>query len=260
MQTVILAGGFGTRLSEETGIRPKPMIEVGDMPILWHIMKSYSAQGFNDFIICCGYKGYMIKEYFMHYYLRKSDISIVLKDNKVSILNNQIEPWNITLIETGENTMTGGRIKRIREYVGNERFFLTYGDGLSNIDLKKLLEFHKQQNVYLTLSAVQPPGRFGAFSLESGKNLIRYFREKPRGDGHETAWINGGFFVAEPEVFNYIEGDQTVWERKPMENMAQEGKLAAYRHTGFWHPMDTLRDKQVLDSLWSSTDAPWKLW
>jgi glucose-1-phosphate cytidylyltransferase len=260
MQTVILAGGYGTRLSEETGIRPKAMIEVGDMPILWHIMKTFSSQGFNDFIICCGYKGYMIKEYFMNYYLLKSDISVNLKDNTLSILNHQIEPWKVTLIETGDNTMTGGRIKRIREHVGNERFFLTYGDGLSNIDLNKLLDFHLQQNVFLTLSAVQPPGRFGAFSLEDDKNLIRHFREKPKGDGQDTAWINGGFFVAEPAIFNYIEGDLTVWEREPMEKMAQEGKLAAYRHSGFWHPMDTLRDKQMLDSLWNSSDAPWKLW
>jgi glucose-1-phosphate cytidylyltransferase len=260
MKTVILAGGFGTRLSEETGIRPKPMIEVGDMPILWHIMKTYSAHGFIDFIICCGYKGYLIKEYFMNYYLRKSDITIDLKKNQLKVLNDKVEPWTVTLVETGDNTMTGGRIKRIKEYVGNESFFLTYGDGLSNINFSKLLEFHKEQKAFMTLSAVQPPGRFGAFSLEKDKNLIYHFREKPKGDGHETAWINGGFFVAEPEVFNYIEGDHTVWEREPMEKMAHEGKLAAYRHSGFWHPMDTLRDKQVLESLWKSNEAPWKVW
>jgi glucose-1-phosphate cytidylyltransferase len=260
MKTVILAGGYGTRLSEETGIRPKPMIEIGDMPILWHIMKSYSTQGFNEFIICCGYKGYMIKEYFANYFLRKSDVSIDLQENSVKVLNNHNDPWKITLIETGENTMTGGRIRRIKNYIGNESFFLTYGDGLSNIDLKKLLKFHQQQKVYLTLSAVQPPGRFGAFSLEKGNNLVSRFREKPVSEGQESAWINGGFFVAEPQIFDYIEGDQTVWEREPMERMAANGKLAAFRHSGFWHPMDTLRDKQVLDAYWQSGTAPWKSW
>jgi glucose-1-phosphate cytidylyltransferase len=260
MKTVILAGGYGTRLSEETGIRPKPMIEVGEMPILWHIMKTYSSQGFDDFIICCGYKGAMIKEYFMNYFLRKSDVTFNLRDNSFKILNNLIEPWTVTLIETGENTMTGGRIKRIKDHVGNEPFFLTYGDGLSDINFKELLAFHKQQKAYLTLSAVQPPGRFGAFKLDEGQTLIDHFREKPAADGHNLAWVNGGFFVAEPQVFNYIEGDATVWEREPMESMAKIGKMAAYRHSGFWQPMDTLRDKQYLENLWRSNNAPWKIW
>lgn len=260
MKTVILAGGYGTRLSEETGIRPKPMIEVGEMPILWHIMKAYSAQGFDDFIICCGYKGYMIKEYFMNYFLRKSDVTFNLRSNSFKILNNHIEPWNVTLIETGENTMTGGRIKRIKEHVGDEPFFLTYGDGLSDINFNELLKFHKQQNVYLTLSAVQPPGRFGAFKLDENQTIIDHFREKPAADGQNLAWVNGGFFVAEPEVFKYIEGDATVWEREPMESMAKIGKMAAFRHSGFWQPMDTLRDKQYLENLWRSNNAPWKIW
>ncbi len=260
MKTVILAGGFGTRISEETGVRPKPMVEIGDMPILWHIMKLYSAQGFNEFIICCGYKGYMIKEYFANYYLRRSNVTIDMKSNTLDVINNNMEPWKITLIDTGESTMTGGRIKRVQEYVGDERFFLTYGDGLSDVNLNDLLEFHRKENVHLTLTAIQPPGRFGAFSLDSGSNLIDSFREKPKGDGHESAWINGGFFVAEPEVFDYIEGDQTVWEREPMEQMAHTGNLSAYRHTGFWQPMDTLRDKQMLEEIWNAGKAPWKVW
>ncbi|GAB4322995.1 MAG: glucose-1-phosphate cytidylyltransferase [Bacteroidales bacterium] len=236
------------------------MVEIGDMPILWHIMKLYSAQGFNDFIICLGYKGYMIKEYFRDYYLRKSNILIDLGQNKLEVLNHTAEPWRITLVDTGEDTMTGGRILRVKDYIGDEPFFLTYGDGLSDVNLHELLEFHKQQDVHLTLTAIQPPGRFGAFTLEPDTSLIDTFREKPSGDGHERAWINGGFFVAGPEVFDYIEGDKTVWEREPMEKMAQTGNLAAFRHTGFWQPMDTLRDKQYLDNLWRQGTAPWKLW
>jgi glucose-1-phosphate cytidylyltransferase len=260
MKTVILAGGFGTRLSEETGIRPKPMVEVGEMPILWHIMKSYSAHGFNDFIICCGYKGYMIKEYFRDYFLRRSDITVDLRNNSVEVHNVASEPWKITMVDTGENTMTGGRIKRIQKFIGNERFFLTYGDGLCDVDFNQLLDFHTSQNVYATLTATQPPGRFGAFSLESGSNLIENFREKPKGDGHDTAWVNGGFFVAEPEVFDYIEGDSTIWEREPLEKLARSNKLAAFRHRGFWQPMDTLRDKMVLEEILNSGKAPWKKW
>ena len=260
MKTVILAGGFGTRLSEETGIRPKPMVEVGEMPILWHIMKSYSVYGFNDFIICCGYKGYMIKEYFRDYYLRRSDITVDLTNNSVEVHNVASEPWKITMVDTGENTMTGGRIKKIQKFVDNERFFLTYGDGLCDVDFSQLLDFHIKENVYATLTATQPPGRFGAFSLDSGSNLIENFREKPQGDGHDTAWVNGGFFVVEPEAFDYIEGDKTIWEREPLEKLAHSNKLAAFRHRGFWQPMDTLRDKMVLEEILNSGKAPWKKW
>lgn len=260
MKTVILAGGFGTRISEETGIRPKPMVEIGGMPMLWHIMKTYSAEGFNDFVICCGYKGHMIKEYFANYYMMQNDISIDLRNNKLEILNNITEPWKVTLVDTGLNTMTGGRIKRVQEYIGNERFFLTYGDGLSDVSFKKLIEFHESQNTFATLTAVQPPGRFGAFSMDPNSNHITSFREKPKGDGHDSAWINGGFFVLEPEVFDYIEGDQTIWERVPMESMAHERKLAAYQHDGYWQNMDTLRDKNVLEEVWESGKAPWKKW
>ncbi|MCB0805045.1 MAG: glucose-1-phosphate cytidylyltransferase [Bacteroidales bacterium] len=259
MKTVILAGGFGTRISEETGVRPKPMVEIGGMPILWHIMKMYSAEGFNDFVICCGYKGEMIKEYFSNYYLLQSDITFNLRDNSFEIHNNKVEPWKVTLIDTGQNTMTGGRIKRIQEYIGDETFFLTYGDGVSDIDFHTLLDFHKKQNVFATLTAVQPPGRFGAFSMETGTNKISSFREKPKGD-HDSAWINGGFFVLEPQIFDYIEGDSTIWEREPLENMAREGKLAAYQHGGYWQNMDTLRDKNVLEDVWASPNTPWKKW
>ena len=260
MKTVILAGGFGTRISEETGIRPKPMVEIGGMPILWHIMKMYSAEGFNDFVICCGYKGYMIKQFFADYYLLQSDVTFDLRKNSVKVLNNNVDPWTVSLIETGADTMTGGRIKRIQELIGNERFFLTYGDGVSDVNFHTLLDFHVKQKTYATLTAVQPPGRFGAFSMEPGSNKITSFREKPKGDGHDSAWINGGFFVLEPEIFNYIEGDSTIWERDPLENMAHENKLAAYQHGGYWQNMDTLRDKNVLDEIWSSQKAPWKKW
>ncbi|MCF8369841.1 MAG: glucose-1-phosphate cytidylyltransferase [Bacteroidales bacterium] len=260
MKTVILAGGFGTRISEETGIRPKPMVEIGGMPMLWHIMKMYSSHGFNDFVICCGYKGNMIKEYFSNYYLLQSNMTFNLRENTVEVHTNNVEPWNVTLIDTGENTMTGGRIKRIREYIGNERFFLTYGDGVSDVDFNTLLDFHKKQDTYATLTAVQPPGRFGAFSMEANSNKITSFREKPKADGHDSAWINGGFFVLEPEIFDYIEGDATVWEREPLENMASQNKLAAYQHPGYWQNMDTLRDKNVLEDIWSSGKAPWRNW
>ncbi len=261
MKTVILAGGFGTRLSEETGVRPKPLVEIGGKPILWHIMKMYSSYGHNDFIICCGYKGHMIKEFFSSYYLHSSDVVFDLKNNETQIINNSIEPWKVTLIDTGENTMTGGRIKRIKKYIGNEPFFLTYGDGVSDVNFNDLLEFHKKQNVYATLTAVQQPGRYGAFNLEDKNPKIKHFREKPKGDGHDTAWINGGFFVLEPEIFDYIEGDATTtWEREPMEDLAKNDQLSAYKHEGYWQSMDSLRDKQILESLWESGHSAWKKW
>ncbi|WP_457625254.1 glucose-1-phosphate cytidylyltransferase [Persephonella sp.] len=255
MKVVILAGGFGTRLSEETDIKPKPMVEIGGKPILWHIMKIYSTYGFNDFIICLGYKGYVIKEYFSNYFLHMSDVTIDLKSNQMEIHNVKTEPWRVTLIDTGLSTMTGGRIKRIQPYVGNETFMLTYGDGVGNINIRELLEFHKKHGKYATLTAVQPSGRFGALDLNG--NEIKAFKEKPKGDG---AWINGGFFVLEPQIFNYIEGDETIWERDPLENLAKDGQLMAYKHTGFWKPMDTLRDKRELEALWQSGNPPWKVW
>lgn len=260
MKTVILAGGFGTRLSEETGVRPKPLVEIGGKPIIWHIMKMYSSYGYNDFIICCGYKGYMIKEFFSNYFLHHSDVTFDIKNNEMEIHSSDLEPWKVTLIDTGENSMTGGRIKRIKEYVNNEPFFLTYGDGVSNVNFSELLNFHKKQNTYATLTAVQPPGRYGAFKLDDGSGKINTFREKPKGDGHETAWINGGFFILEPEIFDYIEGDSTVWEKEPMENLARDMQLSAFKHSGFWQSMDSLRDKNVLEDLWNSGNASWKNW
>ena len=260
MKTVILAGGFGTRLSEETGVRPKPMVEIGQKPILWHIMKIFSHHGFTDFVICCGYKGHMIKEYFANYFMTSSDITFDLKNNNIEVHKSNTEPWKVTLVDTGENSMTGGRVKRIQEYIGNERFFLTYGDGVSNVNITELLAFHKAQAKYATLTAVQPPGRYGAFNLDKDETLIRSFREKPKGDGHHEAWINGGFFVLEPEIFDYIEGDSTTWEREPMENLAKGNKLAAYKHEGFWQSMDSLRDKEVLQRLWKQENPPWKVW
>ncbi len=257
MKTVILAGGFGTRISEESAIRPKPMVEIGGRPILWHIMKIYSAHGLNDFIICCGYKGHMIKEYFANYFLQMSDVHFNMKDNKMTILQNNVEPWKVTLLDTGEKTMTGGRIKRVKNYIGNETFCLTYGDGVSDINIKKLIEFHKSQKALATLTAVQPPGRFGIFDLHKEETHIMAFREKMEGDG---AWVNGGFFVLEPEVINYISDDMTVWEQKPLQKIAKNGKLCAYKYIGFWQPMDTLRDKMYLESLWESGSPPWKVW
>ncbi len=260
MKTVILAGGFGTRLSEETGVRPKPLVEIGGKPILWHIMKMYSSYGHNDFIICCGYKGHMIKEYFSNYYLHSSDIVIDLKNNTTEIINNSVEPWKITLIDTGENTMTGGRIKRVKKYIGDESFFLTYGDGVSDVNFDELLKFHKSQNNYATLTAVQQPGRYGAFNLEEDNNTISSFREKPKGGTTKTAWINGGFFVLEPEIFDYIENDATIWERDPMENLAKENQLSAHKHDGYWQSMDSLRDKTVLEEIWDEGNPAWKNW
>ena len=256
MKAVILAGGLGTRISEESHIKPKPMVEIDGKPILWHILKIYSYNGINDFIICCGYKGYIIKEYFKNYFLHTSDISIDLKQNKIDIYNKKSENWIIRLIDTGQKTMTGGRLKRVAEYLGNETFCFTYGDGLSDIDLRKLIKFHKESNKFATLTAVQPPGRFGAISF--GKNnLINNFQEKPSGDG---GWINGGFFVLEPEVIKYIDSDTTIWEHEPLRNLANDNELIAYKHKGFWQPMDTLRDKFYLEKLLQDGKAPWKKW
>ncbi|HEV2150149.1 MAG TPA: glucose-1-phosphate cytidylyltransferase [Longimicrobiaceae bacterium] len=257
MKAVILAGGFGTRISEESSVRPKPMVEIGGEPILWHIMKTYSAHGINDFVICLGYKGYVVKEYFSDYYLRVADVTFDIRNHRVEVHRNGAEPWRVTLVETGGATMTGGRIKRIRDHVGDETFCMTYGDGVSDVNVTELIEFHRREKVLGTLTAVQPPGRFGAFTLGDDGDRVGGFREKPMGDG---AWINGGYFVLEPQVFDYIEGDDTVWEREPMEGLARDGQLAAFRHTGFWHPMDTLRDKTVLTELWESGQAPWKVW
>jgi glucose-1-phosphate cytidylyltransferase len=257
MRAVILAGGFGSRLSEETQVKPKPMIEVGDKPILWHIMRMYAAYGITDFIICCGYKGYVIKEYFANYFLHKCDCRFDLKNNQMEVLRNGVEPWNVTLVDTGENTMTGGRLKRVRQHLDGETFCLTYGDGVSSVNIGDLVRFHREQKVLATLMATQPPGRFGALTLGSEQTRVNDFREKPGGDG---AWINGGFFVLEPAVLDYIDGDHTVWEKEPLEKLARDGALAAYKHRGFWQPMDTLRDKMLLERLWASGEAPWKVW
>ena len=257
MKAVILAGGFGTRLSEETGVRPKPMVEIGDRPILWHIMKIYSAHSINDFIICLGYKGHIIKEYFSNYALHRSDITFDLRNNNMHIHQNDTEPWGVTLVDTGDNSMTGGRLKRVARFIGDETFCMTYGDGVSDLNITELIDFHKQQKTLATLTAVKPPGRFGAFNLGSGQNKIQSFEEKPQGDG---AWINGGFFVLEPGVMNYVDNDLSVWEKEPMEKLAHDGLLSAYRHHGFWQNMDTLRDKMYLEKLWRSSAPPWKIW
>lgn len=257
MKAVILAGGYGTRISEESSIRPKPMVEIGDKPILWHVMKIYSHYGINDFIICLGYKGDVIKDYFASYGLHKSDVTFDLGKHKVETHSNGAEKWRVTLVDTGEETMTGGRIKRIQEYVGDETFCLTYGDGVSDVDIQKLIRFHKRQKVLATVNAVQPPGRFGVLNLKKGSNIVKSFREKPQGDG---MWINGGFFVCEPGIFKYINGDSDIWEREPMRKLAQNQRMAAYKHAGFWQCMDTLRDKNVLEDLWKTGKAPWKVW
>jgi glucose-1-phosphate cytidylyltransferase len=255
MKAIILAGGLGTRISEETSVRPKPMIEVGGKPVLWHIMKTYSAHGINDFVVCCGYKGYVIKEYFANYFLHMSDVTFDMRNNKMEVHQQSAEPWRVTLVDTGENTMTGGRIKRVAEHIGDEDFCCTYGDGISDVNITELIKFHKQHGKLATLTATQPPGRFGALAL-SGNEVLN-FQEKPHGDG---SWINGGFFVLSPKVLNYIAGDETVWEREPMERLAKEGQIAAHFHSGFWQPMDTLRDKMHLEELWASGNAPWKTW
>jgi len=256
MKAVILAGGMGTRISEETSIRPKPMIEIGGKPILWHILKIYSAYGINDFVICLGYKGYVIKEYFANYFLHMSDVTFDMVNNRMEVHHQHAEPWKVTLVDTGEQTMTGGRIKRIKPYVENdEAFCLTYGDGVSDVDISKLLAFHKSHGGLSTLTGVQPPGRYGALNLDGTK--VEAFQEKPVGDG---GWINGGFFVCSPKVCDRIECDATVWEREPMESLARDGQIHAYQHEGFWQPMDTLRDKVHLEELWLSGKAPWKVW
>ena len=256
MKVVILAGGLGTRLSEETSLRPKPMVDIGDKPILWHIMKIYSSYGFNDFVICLGYKGYIIKEYFANYFLHQSDVTIDLKDNSISTHQSAAEPWKITLVDTGKTSMTGGRIKRIQKYIGNEPFLLTYGDGVGNIDITALVKFHQANKKIVTVTAVQPSGRFGALNLVKN-DMVSSFLEKPKGDG---SWINGGFFVCESKVFDYIKDDLTIWEREPMERIASEDEMAAFKHNGYWKPMDTLRDKQDLEQVWNSGNAPWKTW
>lgn len=256
MKVVILAGGFGTRISEESHLKPKPMIEVGDKPILWHIMKLYSAYGFNEFIICCGYKQYVIKEYFADYYLHNCDVTFDFSaENKMIVHNNEAEPWKVTLVDTGLNTMTGGRIKRIQPYIGNEPFLLTYGDGVADINISEVLEFHKQHGKKGTISAVRPEGRFGILELEG--NSVKSFREKDKAD---SGWINCGFMIMEPEVFDYIAGDETTFEREPLERLAAEGQLESYKHYGFWQCMDTMRDKEKLEKLWSTNQAPWKVW
>lgn len=257
MKAVILAGGFGTRLSEVTGLIPKPMVEINGRPILWHIMKIYSSFGYNDFVILLGYKGYVIKEYFANYFLHQSDVEINLQDNSVEILNSSSEPWKITLIDTGQNTMTGGRVKRIEKLVGNESFFLTYGDGVSDINIEDLLREHRKNGAAITMTSVQPDGRFGAFESRSDGKVSR-FLEKPRGDG---SWINGGFFVCEPKVFNYIKnGDSTIFEQEPLQEMASDGALYTYQHNGFWKCMDTLKDKNDLNEMCQAGTAPWIHW
>jgi len=257
MKAVILAGGLGTRLSEETAVRPKPMVEIGGRPILWHILKIYSAHGINDFVICCGYKGLVIKEYFSNYFLNNSDVTFDMQLNQMYVHQKWAEPWKVTLVDTGDNTMTGGRLKRVREHVGNETFCFTYGDGVSDVNVTESIAFHRQQGTLATLTATQPPGRFGAIRLPHDENKITSFREKPDGDG---AWVNGGFFVLEPKVIDYIAGDSTSFEREPLMDLAQAGELSAFRHGGFWQPMDTLRDQKVLEDLWASGKAPWKIW
>jgi glucose-1-phosphate cytidylyltransferase len=255
MKAVILAGGLGTRLTEETEARPKPMIEIGGKPIIWHIMKIYSACGVNDFVVCLGYKGYVLKEYFANYYLHETDVTFDIARNTVEVHHRRAEPWRVTLVDTGADTMTGGRLRRVADYVGDETFCMTYGDGVADISIKCLLDFHAAQGLLATLTAVRPPGRFGALKLDA--NRVDAFQEKPVGDG---GWINGGFFVLSPKVIDYIGDDETVWEQEPLERLAGDGQLSAYRHEGFWQPMDTLRDKRHLEELWQNGRAPWKSW
>jgi glucose-1-phosphate cytidylyltransferase len=257
MKVVLLAGGLGTRISEETDIKPKPMVEVGGKPIIWHIMKIYSTYGFNEFVILLGYKGYVIKEYFANYFLHQSDIKIDLSEDSIEILNNNSEPWKVTLLDTGANSMTGGRIKKAEKIIGDDAFFLTYGDGVANINIESLLKFHKSHGKYISITSAQPEGRFG--SLDIGLNHeVKDFKEKPRGDG---SWINAGYFVCEPQIFEYIsDDDQTIFEQEPLKNLANDGELYTYKHDGFWMPMDTLSDKNKLNKLWNQNQAPWKLW
>ena len=254
MKAVLLAGGLGTRISEETIVKPKPMIEIGGMPILWHIMKMYSTHGINDFIVCCGYKGYVIKEYFANYFLHMSDVTVDMKKNSIEVHAKKAEPWRVTMVDTGEFSQTGGRLGRVRDYLDGD-FCMTYGDGVGSVDIGALIKFHKEHGRLATMTAVQPPGRFGALKLEGDKVLS--FLEKPQGDG---GWINGGFFVLNPKVIDLIEGDQAIWEREPLETLASQGELKSFFHRGFWQPMDTLRDKQNLEGLWATGNAPWKMW
>ncbi|TXJ01966.1 MAG: glucose-1-phosphate cytidylyltransferase [Neisseriales bacterium] len=256
MKCVLLAGGLGTRLSEETSVRPKPMVEIGGKPILWHIMKLYSHHGVNEFIICLGYKGYLIKEYFANYFLHMSDVTFDMQNNQMTVHNQHAEPWKVTLVDTGDDSMTGGRLARVKEYIKDEEAFcFTYGDGVSDIDIGQLIEFHQKHGKLATLTAVTPPGRFGALDIQNGE--IKSFKEKPKGDG---ALINGGFFVLSPKVIDLIDGDKCVWEQRPLEQLAKEGELMAFNHEGFWQPMDTLRDKHYLEELWQNNQAPWKSW
>lgn len=257
MKAVILAGGLGTRLSEETAVKPKPMVEIGGMPILWHIMKTYSHHGINEFIVCCGYKGNVIKEFFANYVLRTSSVTFDMTDNSMQVRNAVTEPWKVTLADTGANSLTGGRLKRVKEFIGDDTFCFTYGDGVADVNITELVKFHKTEGRKATLTATQPPGRFGAIVLGENETKIDSFKEKPSGDG---AWINGGYFVLEPSVIDYIEGDLTTWEQEPLRELAHEGQLSAYKHKGFWQPMDTLRDKHLLEDLWESGKAPWKCW
>ena len=256
MKAVILAGGLGTRISEETHLKPKPMIEIGGKPILWHLMKIYSSHGINDFVICCGYKGYIIKEYFNNYFLHMSDVTFDISNNKMKVHQQSAEPWTVTLVDTGEDTQTGGRLQRVASYLEDEKAFcFTYGDGLANVDIAKLIQFHEKHGKLATITAVQPPGRYGALNLKD--DLVTRFFEKPKGDG---GWINGGFFVLSPQCIDYIDSDDMPWEFKPLKNIASQGELMSYQHEGFWQPMDTLRDKNLLDELWESGKAPWKTW
>ena len=257
MKAVLLAGGLGTRMREETEFRPKPMVAIGGRPILWHILKIYSAYGVNEFIVCGGYRAEVIKDFFHSYFIRNSDVTFDMKNNSIEVHQTHREPWKVTVVDTGQETMTGGRVRRVREYIGNERFYLTYGDGVADVNIKALDEFHQKEGSWVTLTAVSPPGRFGALMLSEGNNKIDHFREKPRGDG---AWVNGGFFVVEPQALDYIEDDSTVWEQEPLRRLAREGKLSAYRHEGFWQAMDTLRDRDQLERLWSAGQAPWRRW
>jgi len=256
VKAVILAGGLGTRLSEETSVRPKPMVEIGGQPILWHIMKTFSAHGIDDFVICCGYRSFVIKEYFASYFLRLSDVTFDLGKNTMEVHNRRAESWRVTLVDTGETTMTGGRLRRVREHL-DETFCLTYGDGVADVDISASIAFHRQHGKPATLTAVQPTGRFGALVLSENRTEVNSFMEKPAGDG---AWVNGGYFVLEPSVIDHIEGDSTVWEQEPLRRLAHAGELQAFRHGGFWHPMDTLQDRTVLEKLWASGSAPWKVW
>ena len=258
MKAVILAGGLGTRLAEETSLRPKPMVEIGGKPILWHIMKMYSAHGVHDFIVCLGYKGYMIKEYFANYYLHTCDVTFDIAGRSMEVHHSTAEPWRVTLVDTGDNTQTGGRLRRVLPYVGgDDDFCFTYGDGVASLDLRALIDFHRTHGLLATVTAVQPPGRFGALQIGEDSDRVIGFLEKPRGD---RAWINGGFFVLKPDVGRYIAGDETVWEQEPMRGLAADGQLASYRHSGFWHAVDTLRERNVMQELWESGRAPWRLW